>query len=401
MIRAQRGFLASSFVILLAATLSASCSSTAAPHATTAASTTVTGQPDASGTVWLCRPGLANDPCTANLTTTVVHANGEKTIQTAAPAPNPPVDCFYVYPTVSKQKTANANLHIDPEETAVAIAQASRFSQVCRVYAPMYPQLTTSGIGLGGSKIDPKAAVTAYLGVLSAWKDYLAHDNQGRGVVLIGHSQGSSLLIPLIRSQIDPSATERHLLVSALLMGGNVTVPVGQSVGGDFKNIPACQSNAQDGCVVAYSSFNATPPDNSFFGRAGSSIGADSGLGATVSTGLQVLCTNPASLVGGVGALVPYFVTKPFPGARGTIAPASSVDVRTPWVSYPDLYDASCENSAGASWLQVSTISTLRDQRPVVEPVLGPRWGLHLVDVNIALGNLVALVRDEEGAYSS
>ena len=400
MIRTRGRIIASVFVILFTAAVTASCRSSA-PPAATASSTTVTDESDASGTVWLCRPGLANDPCAANLTTTVVQASGEKTIQRATPASNPPIDCFYVYPTVSRQKTANANLHIDSEETAVAIAQASRFSQVCRVYAPMYPQLTTSDIGLGGTKIDPKAAVTAYLGVLSAWKDYLAHDNHGRGVVLIGHSQGSSLLIPLIRSQVDPNAAERHLLVSALLMGGNVTVPVGQSVGGDFKNIPACQSNGQTGCVVAYSSFDATPPANSFFGRPGSSIGAASGLGTTASTGLQVLCTNPASLVGGAGALAPYFVTKPFPGARDTVAPASGVNVRTPWVSFPDLYEASCEYSDGASWLQVSTMTTSHDRRPIVEPVLGPRWGLHLVDVNIALGNLVTLVRDQERAYSS
>jgi Protein of unknown function (DUF3089) len=39
-----------------------------------------------------------------------------------------------------------------------------------------------------------------------------------------------------------------------------VTVPVGKTVGGDFANIPACQTATQTGCVVAYSSFDATPP---------------------------------------------------------------------------------------------------------------------------------------------
>ena len=246
--------LAVSAAVALAAACGTSAEQTATPTSTTV------GRVDASGTVWLCRPGVADNPCLANLTTTVVRADGTKSVRRSAPAKHPPIDCFYVYPTVSRQKTANANLHVDPEETAVAMAQASRFSQVCKVYAPMYPQLTTTGIGLGGRTIDAKAAATAYLGVLSAWKDYLAHDNHQRGVVLIGHSQGSSLLIPLIRREIDPSPTERQLLVSALLMGGNVTVPTGQTEGGDFKNIPACQSNQQIGCVVAYSSFDTTPP---------------------------------------------------------------------------------------------------------------------------------------------
>ena len=285
------------------------------------------GSPSTASTVWLCRPGLSDNPCTSNLTTTVVRANGSTYVQRARPARNPPIDCFYVYPTVSTQPTANANLHIDPQERAVAIAQASRFSQVCRVYAPMYPQLTLSAISKG---IRPQSATTAYLGVLSAWNDYLAQYNKGRGVVLIGHSQGASLLIALIKREVDPSPTERHLLVSALLMGGNVTVPTGQVVGGDFAHIPACQTNAQTGCVVAYSTFSSPPPANSFFGRVGTSISALSGLSPTSAAGLEVLCTNPAALVGG---RVHWFHTSR-PNRFPALSPASNTEPRriTPFV---------------------------------------------------------------------
>src|SRR5580693_8778960 len=96
----------------------------------------------AERTVWLCKPGLANDPCTAPLTTTVVQTDGDTGVEKAKKAANPPVNCFYVYPTVSEQDTANANLAIEPTETQIAIDQASRFSQDCKVYAPMYPQIT-------------------------------------------------------------------------------------------------------------------------------------------------------------------------------------------------------------------------------------------------------------------
>jgi hypothetical protein len=351
-------------------------------------------------TVWLCRPGLAKNPCTAPLTTTVVRANGSRSIQTARPAENPPIDCFYVYPTVSRQKTVNANLHIDPEERAVARAQASRFSQVCRVYAPMYPQLTLSAIGKGRTAIPAQGAVTAYLGVLSAWKDYMAHYNHGRGVVLIGHSQGASLLVPLMQRQIDPNAAVRRQLVSALLMGGNVTVPVGSDVGGDFQHIPACHSNAETGCVVAYSAFDQTPPADSLFGRVGTSFSARSGLTPKPTVNLQILCTNPADLAGGTGRLEPYLPTNSTPGTAASVPVGTSLaKVRSPWVTYPNLYSAQCENADGASWLQVDDIAGPRDRRPVAKEVLGPTWGLHLVDVNIALGNLVSLVREEAAAY--
>ena len=184
-------------------------------------------------------------------------------------------------------------------------------------------------------------------------------------------------------------------------MGGNVTVPIGQTVGGDFTHIPACQTNAQTGCVLAYSSFNAPPPANSFFGRVGTSISALSGLGPTAAAGLQVLCTNPAALSGGVESLDPYFPTTPFPGSRSSLkyGTASKRAFRTPWVSYPHLYSAQCHSSGGATWLQVTDIAGPKDTRPTVQPVLGPRWGLHLDDVNLALANLVQVVRDESLAY--
>src|SRR5271170_8408412 len=58
----------------------------------------VAASPSTASTVWLCRPGLSDNPCTSNLTTTVVRANGSTSVQRGRPARNPPIDCFYVYP---------------------------------------------------------------------------------------------------------------------------------------------------------------------------------------------------------------------------------------------------------------------------------------------------------------
>src|SRR5580658_7495468 len=84
-----------------------------------------------SGTVWLCKPGLKGDPCTKSLTTTVVQTNGEASEEKAKVDKKAPIDCFYVYPTVSEQATENSNLEVEATETQVAIDQASRFSQDC------------------------------------------------------------------------------------------------------------------------------------------------------------------------------------------------------------------------------------------------------------------------------
>ena len=87
-------------------------------------------------------------------------------------------DCFYVYPTVSTESD-NANLAIQPAEIAAAVAQASRFSQVCNVWAPMYRQATAAAL-TDGAAFKPSVIATAYNSLLSAWRDYLAHDNHGR-----------------------------------------------------------------------------------------------------------------------------------------------------------------------------------------------------------------------------
>ena len=100
-----------------------------------------------------------------------------------------------------------------------------------------------------------------------AWRDYLKHYNHGRGVVLIGHSQGSFVLRQLVAKEIDSKRKVRSKLISAVLLGGNVLVKKGSDVGGDFKHVPACRSRSQTGCVIAFSTFGETPPANAIFGR--------------------------------------------------------------------------------------------------------------------------------------
>lgn len=360
---------------------------TTAPTTTSTAPARVS-RTDAAGTVWLCRPGLADDPCAGDLDATAVSADGSTTSRPAQPAPASKFDCFYVYPTVSNQPTDNADLTVQPVEIEAAVSQAARFSLDCRVWAPMYRQRTAGSLakGLGN---DPAADATAYASVLAGWKDYLTHFNKGRPVIFIGHSQGAAMLIRLISSQIDPDPTLRARMVSAIILGGNVQVPTGRDVGGSFKNIPGCRSTSQTGCVIAYSSFPTPPPADSEFGRPGTGVSLQSGQ--TTTTGDQVLCTNPASLAGGSGALDPYFTTPPSTGA--------TTAVTTPWVEYPGLYTAQCETSAGATWLQVTDMATAGDPRPRVTEALGPTWGFHADDVNLALGNLVQIVAHEEAGY--
>jgi Protein of unknown function (DUF3089) len=347
--------------------------------------------PAAAKTVWLCKPGLAHNPCLAPLGTTVIEADGTAHRGKARRARRPEIDCFYVYPTVSGQPTPNANRRIEAEQRAVAGQQASRFSQVCRPFAPMYRQLTLAAIQRPeGIPLD--AARLAYLDVRAAWREYLARHNRGHGVVLVGHSQGTYMLRALVRREIDRRRRVRRRLVSALLLGGDVLVRKGRPAGGDFRNIPACRAAHQTGCVIAYSAFGEAPSPDAVFGRAATRF---PGAGGDPSK-VEVLCTNPAALGGGPARLRTLFRTERFPGVLGAVAgdpPAAP----TPWAALPNRFTARCRNEGGASWLHVTPVRG--DSRLVLSQTLGPDWGLHLYDVNLALGDLVALVRRQAAAY--
>ena len=345
------------------------------------ASTVGTAAAASSSTVWLCRPGMADDPCTASLRTTSYGAQGPAQTLDPKDAAHPKIDCFYVYPTVSTQKAVNADLAVQPAETNAALSQASRFSQDCNVYAPIYRQISLSALN-GFGHVTQADVTEAYDSVRSAFMDYLAHDNDGRGIVFIGYSQGADVLVQLLQREVDDRPAMRRLLVSTILLGADVTVPTGGIVGGDFHHIPACTSSTETGCVVAYSSFDRPPPKNSVFGRVGD--GVDPRYGQGPDPNLQVLCVNPASPGGGAADLEPYF-------RYGNAA--------APWITYPDLYRAQCMTQNGATWLQVTSIAGPGDTRPIVKQTIGPAWGLHLFDVNIALGNLVSLVGRESAAY--
>lgn len=341
------------------------------------------GSAGGSSTVWLCQPGQVDDPCTSSLTATAVPAAGASTVSQASDDPTSPFDCFYVYPTVSLQRRTNANLRVNQAEVDSAIAQASRFSSVCQVWAPVYRQVTLATLKQHPDlRIPATATATAYASLRSAFADYLAHDNHGRPIVFVGHSQGAAMLILLLRRMVDHNPSLRRRMVLAIILGGNLAVRNGLRSGGTFSNIPTCNASGQVGCVIAYSSFPDEPPADSLFGRPGQGVSLQSGQTAT--RGLQVACVNPAALGGGTGTLIPYF--------------PSAGSVTTPWVTYPGLYSARCERAGGASWLEVRKITGPSDRRPVVTEQDGPQWGYHGFDVNLALGNLVTdVARSEQG----
>ncbi|NLG54076.1 MAG: DUF3089 domain-containing protein [Rhodococcus sp.] len=314
---------------------------------------TATAQPAGSPetTTWLCQPGTPNDPCGGRA--------------------DAPVDCFYVYPTASLQRTTNANFDRSPELIGTARMQAAPFAEHCNVWAPVYRQSTLQSLAGAPGPERTASLDFAYDDVESAWRDYLAHHNNGRGVILIGHSQGTRMLRNLIRNEIDGTPVQQQL-VSALLIGGDVLVRKGQNVGGDFQYIPACEDTAQTGCVIAYSSYSEIP-ENPRYGRSPQTPGL-SGTRGSLPYGpdYEVLCTNPASL-GSTGAATVDGI-----GMRGR----------------ETTFTAQCTEGDDP---RVLTISGPGARLLPALPDVG--WGLHVLDITVAHRTLIDLVGTQTAAY--
>lgn len=358
---------------------------------------------------WLCRPDR-DDPCDHDLDVTSVAADGTLEVVPVRPDPDAPIDCFYVYPTISRDPGANSDLEPGEDEEYMAVrAQAAFLGPECRVFAPVYRQVTLTALssrlggGAGTTTTAPAAGrdrssdpgEIAYGDVLAAWKHYVANDNGGRGVVLIGHSQGAGILTRLVAREIDGRPALRSRLVSAYLLGAAVAVPEGRDVGGAFRNIPLCRTRDRTGCVVSFASFRDTapPPANSFFGRPREGGGV-------------AACVNPAAPSGGRVVLHPRFPTAGQSILGGTTKPTPWIDpslgrrITTAWVTTPGLVEGGCVSRGGFDYLSVHVNADPSDPR--IDDIGGdltPEWGLHLLDVNLVAGDISTMVRAQSAAY--
>ena len=260
----------------------------------------------------------------------------------------------------------------------------------------MYRQITLDAL-FSGQPIPESAGELGYGDVVAAWKTYLKKYNKGRGVILIGHSQGSFVLRQLIAERIDKRRSVRKRLIAAYLLGGQVNVREGSDIAGDFDNVPACKDEQELGCVIGFSTFNAPVPADARFGRTGG------GFDPTDPAKFDILCNNPATILSGAdGNLDTIFPVEPFaPGSTiglGTGAvgfPQPSPAATTTWYEAKGAYHGTCDHSDDADALQI----TPRGGAPVLNPVPDATWGLHLIDANIALGNLLGIAKRQIAAY--
>lgn len=346
---------------------------TAQPSNATAQSTPSAPPNYAPASAWLCRPGTET-LCTTGLDAIAIAGDGMRTPAPFTVAADPKVDCFYVYPTVSAETTLFADMNAGDAERHVVAAQAARLSSRCRVFAPIYRQLTSAGLRDAAVSNAPIEFDGPYRDVRAAWSWYLAHENHGRGVVLVGHSQGTIILQQLIAEEIDGKPVAKRLVAAFLAGDPGLAVPVGKVVGGVFKHVPVCTRAAETGCAYVWGSYLAddTPPQR-FFGNA-------------PGHGLVAACAVPAAPGGGDGELKAYL-------PRPSLAAASD----PPWIELRGQLTGKCVADDRGNVLRVTVVPGAHSDLlgAALAHGVAPGWGLHRLDVSLLLGNIIDVLDTE------
>ncbi len=340
---------------------------------------------------WLCRPGRS-DACTPDATRTVVARDGRMTVERVPRSPMPPADCFYVYPTASLDPGLNSDMQPGIEERGQAASQVAALAAACRIFAPVYRQVTLTALRDG--RMGAADWSTAYGDVRAAFDAYLARDNRGRPFVLIGHSQGALLLKRLAAEKLDGKPLARQLL-SVILPGTTVLVPVGSAVGGEFTSIALCRSMRQTGCIVTWASYRDVPgpPAGALFGRSS-------------DPALMAGCTNPAALAGGPAPLDGVFGFPWWKTGYVQYRRPAEWTAPTRFARIPGLVTGECVTRGGLSYLAVHVDAAPSLGRYLMDPAVTgddafPDWGLHVMDVHLVQGDLVRLISAQAAAWAA
>jgi pimeloyl-ACP methyl ester carboxylesterase len=166
---------------------------------------------------------------------------------------NAEVDVFFIHPTTLIERSEEWNASLDDAEVneftdlGPMRHQASVFNGSCRVYAPRYRQAHIKSffhLSEGGFE----AVELAYVDVKAAFDYYLTHYNDGRPIIIAGHSQGTTHAVRLLKDYFDGKALQSQL-VAAYLVG----MPVKKT---EFRNISPCEKAADCGCFLSWMTFD-------------------------------------------------------------------------------------------------------------------------------------------------
>ncbi|HMW38806.1 MAG: DUF3089 domain-containing protein [Saprospiraceae bacterium] len=166
-------------------------------------------------------------------------------------------DVFFIHPTTyfgdKRHRTWNADLddaevNRTTDEGSIRY-QASIFNNSARVFAPRYRQAHYHSFFTKDTASARKAYDLAYEDIYGAFLHYYDNWNNGRPIIIAGHSQGALMAIRLLKEVFDNKEMKNKLVVAYV-----VGFPVPQ---GTFKYLQVCHEEHETSCICSWRTFKS------------------------------------------------------------------------------------------------------------------------------------------------
>jgi len=165
------------------------------------------------------------------------------------------VDVFFIHPTTYtfKTKVKKINARVDDDyinaktDYSTILYQASVFNSHARIFAPRYRQVHISVFFFKDKEGREKALDFAYQDIKKAFEFYMSHYNNGRPIIIAGHSQGAVLGERLLKEFFENKSLQEKL-VAAYITGWAIPKEY-------FTGIKLCEDSAQTGCLCGWRTF--------------------------------------------------------------------------------------------------------------------------------------------------
>ena len=139
------------------------------------------------------------------------------------------VDVFLICPTVDTESETNAfdlNDKLKGNFLYALDLEKGIYEDTGRLFSPYYRQMSINAYNLPEAERE-KARQTAYEDVSAAFRWYLDHENDGRGIILAGFSQGGEMCQELLKEyyggESEEAAALRDRLISVYSIGWSLT----------------------------------------------------------------------------------------------------------------------------------------------------------------------------------
>jgi len=171
------------------------------------------------------------------------------------------VDVFYVYPTLGTKPIddqGNPLFYTNVDKLTERNAAKVNLKFMKDVYAakdfnffaPYYRQITLDVYFMEEASMLEKIKIPE-ADILRAFQYYMAHLNQGRPFILLGHSQGSQVLIELLKTAMTPE--QYNQMVAAYLIGFQITE---QELATYPDRLKPAQGSSDTGVIILYNSLS-------------------------------------------------------------------------------------------------------------------------------------------------